>query len=152
VADDETKEERLDRELAELLQELRIAVTGVQILFAFLLVVPFNHRFKEIDRTQRAAWLVALLLALGAVAAFIAPTAYHRIRFRDYDKEWLVRMATILAIVGLACLVAALCASAFFVVGFVFSNDLAAAVAVVAAAVLGGLWFVLPLSRKVTRG
>jgi cation transport ATPase len=147
---EETKDERLNRELEELLQELRIALPGVQILFAFLLVVPFNNRFAETDDLQRNVWFAALLLALGAVACFIAPTAYHRIRFRDYDKERLVMTATRLAVVGLVFLATALSASAFFVTGFVFSDRLAALVTAVAAGTIGGLWFALPLLRKIT--
>jgi len=148
VPRDETKEERLDRELEELLQELRLALPGVQILFAFLLVVPFNNRFAEIDDLQRAVWFVALLLALGAVACFIAPTAYHRIRFRDYDKERLVLTATRLAVAGLVFLATALSASAFFVTGFVFDDRIAALVTAIAVGTIGGLWFGVPLSRK----
>jgi predicted membrane channel-forming protein YqfA (hemolysin III family) len=145
----ETKDERLDRELEELLQELRIAFPGVQILFAFLLVVPFNNRFAETDNLQRNVWFAAFLLALGAVACFIAPTAYHRIRFRDYDKERLVTSANRLAIAGLAFLATALSASAFFVTGFVFDDAAAGIVTAVAVGTLGGLWFALPILRKV---
>jgi hypothetical protein len=147
---EETTDERLNRELEELLQELRIALPGVQILFAFLLVVPFNNRFAETDDLQRNVWFAALLLALGAVACFIAPTAYHRIRFRDYDKERLVMTATRLAVVGLVFLATALSASTFFVTGFVFSDRLAAFVTAVAAGTIGGLWFALPLLRKIS--
>ena len=120
----------------------------MQILFAFLLVVPFNNRFKETDALQRDVWFAALLLALGAVGCLIAPTAYHRIRFREYDKEWLVQTGTRLALIGLVFLAAALSASAFFVTGLVFSDRLAAAVAAIAAATIGGLWFVWPLARE----
>jgi cation transport ATPase len=148
VPRDETEDDRLDRELEELLQELRIALPGVQILFAFLLVVPFNNRFTETDDLQRNVWFAALLLALGAVACFITPTAYHRIRFRDFDKERLVMTATRLAVVGLVCLAAALTASAFFVTGFVFSDRAASFVTAIAAGAIGGLWFALPLMRK----
>ncbi len=147
---EETTDERLNRELEELLQELRIALPGVQILFAFLLVVPFNNRFAETDDLQRNVWFAALLLALGAVACFIAPTAYHRIRFRDYDKERLVMTATRLAVIGLVFLATALSASTFFVTGFVFSDRLAAFVTAVAAGTIGGLWFALPLLRKIS--
>ncbi len=148
MPEEETKDERLNRELEELLQELRIALPGVQILFAFLLVVPFNNRFAETDDLQRNVWFAALLLALGAVACFIAPTAYHRIRFRDFDKERLVTTATRLAVVGLGFLATALSASAFFVTGFVFSDRAAAFVTAIAAGTIGGLWFALPLLRK----
>ncbi len=151
VADSESNEERLDRELEELLQELRLALPGVQILFAFLLVVPFNNRFKETDGLQRGVWFAALLLALGAVACLIAPTAYHRIRFRDFDKEHLVTTATRLAIAGLAFLAASLAASAFFVTGFVYNDAVAALAAGVAVGTIGGLWFGLPLLREIRR-
>ena len=150
MAEDETKEERLERELEELLQELRIALPGVQILFAFLLVVPFNNRFTETDDLQRNVWFAALLLALGAVACFITPTAYHRLRFRERDKDRLVKTATRLTVVGLVFLAAALTASAFFVTGFVFSDRAAAFVTAIAAGTIGGLWFALPLLRKVS--
>jgi hypothetical protein len=120
----------------------------VQILFAFLLVVPFNSRFKETDELQRDVWFAALLLALGAVACLIAPTAYHRIRFREYDKERLVKTGTQLALTGLVFLAASLSASAFFVTGLVFSDYAAVAVTAIAAATIGGLWFALPLARK----
>ena len=145
---EESQDERLDRELEELLQELRLALPGVQILFAFLLVVPFNNRFTETDELQRDVWFAALLLALGAVACFIAPTAYHRLRFRDFDKGRLVTTASRLAVVGLVCLGCALSASAFFVTGFVFDDRVAAVVLALAAGLIGGLWFALPLVRK----
>jgi hypothetical protein len=146
---EERKDERLDRELEELLQELRLALPGVQILFAFLLVVPFNNRFAETNDLQRNVWFAALLLAFGAVACFIAPTAYHRLRFRDFDKERLVLTASRLAVVGLVFLGSALSASAFFVTDFVFDDRAAAFVLAAAAGLIGGLWFALPLVRKV---
>jgi hypothetical protein len=142
---EESHQERLDRELEELLQELRLALPGVQILFAFLFVVPFNNRFGETDDFQRNVWFAALMLALGAVACFIAPTAYHRLRFRDFDKERLVTTASRVAIVGLVFLASALSASTFFVVSFVFDNRVAAFVVAVATGLIGGLWFALPL-------
>jgi hypothetical protein len=145
---EERKDERLDRELEELLQELRLALPGVQILFAFLFIVPFNNRFGETDDFQRDVWFAALMLALGAVACFIAPTAYHRLRFRDFDKERLITTASRLTIVGLVFLGSALSASTFFVTSFVFDNRVAAVVVAVAAGLIGGLWFALPLVRK----
>ncbi len=149
MTDEETKDERLNRELEELLQELRLALPGVQILFAFLLVVPFNNRFEDIDNLQRDVWFAALLLALAAVACFIAPTAYHRIRFRDHDKEQLVKTGTRLALAGLVFLASALSASAFFVTGLVFGDGIAAVVTAIAVGMLGGLWFV-PAARTRT--
>ncbi len=148
MAQGESEDERLDRELEELLQELRVALPGVQILFAFLLVVPFNNGFGRTSELQRDVWFAALLLALAAVACLIAPSAYHRIRFRDFDKERLVTTATRLSVVGIAFLAAALSASAFFVTDFVFGGTAAVVVVAVAVAALGGLWFALPISRK----
>lgn len=147
---DETRKERLDRELEELLQELRVALPGVQILFAFLLVVPFNNRFREVTELQRDVYVVAILCALAAVACFISPTAYHRIRFREFDKERLIVTSTWLTRVGLVFLAASLTASILLVMDFVFDLGFALLVAFVSAAVLVGLWFVLPLVRKVT--
>jgi hypothetical protein len=146
---EEQRDERLDRELEELLQELRLALPGVQILFAFLLVVPFNNRFAETNDLQRNVWFASLLLAFGAVACFIAPTAYHRLRFRDFDKERLITTTSRLAVVGLVFLGSALSASAFFVTDFVFDDRVAAFVLAVSAGLIGGLWFGVPLVRKV---
>ena len=149
MARDESKEERLDRELEEMLQELRVALPGVQILFAFLLIVPFNNRFEEVSALQRDVYLLALLAALASVTCLIAPSAFHRIRFRDYDKEALVLIGTWLSRIGLFCLATALTASAFFVTDFIFGRATAAVATAAAGLALGGLWFALPITRKV---
>ncbi len=91
---EETHEERVNRELIELLNELRVALPGVQVLFAFLLAVPFSQRFAETTELQRDTYMVALLSTLAGSVFLIAPTAYHRIRFRDRDKEALLRSPT----------------------------------------------------------
>jgi amino acid transporter len=148
MATDESKAERLDRELEEMLQELRVALPGVQILFAFLLIVPFNNRFEDVTTLQRNVYVVALLCAFAAVTCFISPTAYHRIRFREHDKERLIFTSTWLARIGLVFLAVALTASVFFITDFLFERVLALAVAGGAAAALGGLWFALPIGRK----
>lgn len=148
MAEGESKPARLDRELGELLQELRVALPGVQILFAFLLMVPFNQRFEQVTRLQRNVYFVALLCTLASVALLIAPTAYHRIRFRDYDKERIVLTSTWFSRVGLAFLAAALAASTFFITDFLFNRALAVAVGLATVAALGQIWFGLPLYRK----
>ena len=89
---EETHEERVNRELIELLNELRVALPGVQVLFAFLLAVPFSQRFSETTDLQRDTFMVALLSTLAGSVFLIAPSAYHRIRFRDRDKEALLRI------------------------------------------------------------
>src|ERR671928_538339 len=104
----ESEKERLDRNLGELLQELRVALPGVQVLFAFLLVVPFNQRFADITAFQQTVYFITLLLATAASVCLIAPTAHHRIEFRADDKRRIVFSATRLAVVGLAFLAAAM--------------------------------------------
>jgi hypothetical protein len=150
VAKDETKEERLDRELEEMLQELRVALPGVQILFAFLLTVPFNNRFERVTELQKDVYFIALLAALASITCLIAPTAFHRIRFREYDKEALVVAGTWLARIGLVFLALALIACVFFVTDFIFDSATATVVAAAGGLALVGLWFVIPIARKVS--
>lgn len=138
----------VDRELEELLQELRVALPGVQILFAFLLAVPFQRRFDEVNQLEKVVFFIALMATLAAIAFFILPTAYHRIRFRDYDKERLIRTSTRAAIAGIAFLAIGLTASAFVVTDFLFKTVLASVFTAAVAAVLAWLWFGLPLMRK----
>jgi predicted membrane channel-forming protein YqfA (hemolysin III family) len=145
VGDDGT---RLDRELNELLQELRVALPGVQVLFAFLLTVPFSQRFGQLTSTQRTAYFVAFLTAAAATALLLAPAAYHRIQWRQHDKERLLRTSTVLAIVGLGFLAAAMAAAAFVVADLLYETTWAAAVAAGVIAVLATFWFVLPLRSR----
>jgi O-antigen/teichoic acid export membrane protein len=145
---DESKEERLDRELIELLNELRVALPGVQVLFAFLLTVPFTSRFSRVNDVQQDAYLVALVAtAIGSVL-LIAPTSYHRIRFRDRDKEALILIANRLAIAGTVFLAVAMSASVFLVADVLYK---ATTTAVVTALVVGcfvWFWYGLPLLRE----
>jgi hypothetical protein len=141
-------EHDVDRELEELLQELRVALPGVQILFAFLLAVPFQRGFEQVDQLEKIVFFVALMASLAAVAFFILPTAYHRIRFREYDKERLIQTSTRAAIAGIVFLAIGLTASAFFVTDFLFETLLASVFTAAVAAVLAWLWFGLPLTRK----
>src|SRR5213078_627471 len=104
----ESKKERVDRELIELLGELRVALPGVQVLFAFLLVVPFNQRFATVTGFQEKVYFVTLLCTAAASAFLIAPSVHHRIAFRRQDKEWIVLTANRLAIIGLSFLAVAM--------------------------------------------
>src|SRR5213592_1583011 len=104
----ETDVERLDRNLGELLQELRVALPGVQVLFAFLLTIPFNQRFALLTTAQERIYLATLLSTTIAAVLLIAPTAYHRLTFRKQQKERLVFVANRLAIVGLGFLAVAM--------------------------------------------
>jgi hypothetical protein len=145
---DETEAERLDRNLEELLQELRVALPGVQVLFAFLLVVPFQQGWPQVTDFEQKVYYATLLCTAAASICLIAPTARHRIRFRDLDKQWVVQSANRLAIAGLALLGLAI-TGAILLISHVVYGD--ATTAVATAAVLGSIalvWFVSPLVRE----
>jgi len=144
---DEKAREIRDRQFGEILQELRVAITGGQILFGFLLTVPFAQGWKETDDLQRTLYLITLLSIGTATGCFIAPTAAHRIRFHQRDRSFLVAYANRVAIAGLCCLVVAMVSAVLLVCDYVFSRTTAIVAAGVIAAVLLGLWFALPLSR-----
>jgi Family of unknown function (DUF6328) len=146
----ESDQEQLDRQLSELLQELRVAMPGVQLLFGFLLAVPFNQRFAQVTAFQRDLYLVTLLCSAVASALFIAPTAYHRIMFRHRDKPQLIRSATRMALAGLVSLALAMTGAVLLVTDFLFSDRTAAIVAGITLAVFGWLWFGIALSRRLT--
>lgn len=141
---EENKDERLNRELIELLNELRVALPGVQMLFGFLLAVPFSQRFNTITATQRHVYYATFLSTAFASIFFIAPTAYHRLRFRQRDKEQLVKTANLLAIVGTAFLAFALSGSVFLVTDLVFESTMTAIATAAIAATLASLWYGLP--------
>ena len=145
---DESKPDRLDREHGELLEELRVALPGVQVLFAFLLTVPFSQRFDTLSAFQRDLYFGILLATALASIFFIAPTAYHRIRWRDYDKERLLVSSTRLSIVGLAVLALAIAGAAYLIGDLLFGVAVASIAAAAIGAALVWFWFGLPLSRK----
>jgi hypothetical protein len=148
----ESHEERLDRELIELLNELRVALPGVQVLFAFLLTIPFTGRFARLSDVQHAIYFATFCAAIVTTGFLMTPTAYHRLRWRRYDKERMLRISNRTAIVGLLGLVLAMCGAAYLIADVLFGIGAAAATGIAAAALLGGLWFVLPLSREVKDG
>jgi Kef-type K+ transport system membrane component KefB len=139
---------RLDRELSELLQELRVTLPGVQVLFAFLFTVPFSQRFGHLTSTQRTAFFVAFLTAAASTALLLAPAAYHRVQWRQRDKERLLQMSTRLTLAGLVFLAVAMAAAAFVVTDVLYDTTWAAVVAAGMAVLLTGLWFVLPLTSR----
>jgi Na+/melibiose symporter-like transporter len=144
----ESHEERVNRELIELLNELRVALPGVQVLFAFLLAVPFSQRFTETTELQKDVFMVALLCTTVGSVFLIAPTAYHRIRFRNRDKEALLRIANAFAIIGVFFLAVAMTAVVFLVTDLIFKGTFTAVVTALTAALFALVWFVLPLARK----
>jgi amino acid transporter len=145
----EDDDSRLDRELIELMNELRVALPGVQILFAFLLTVPFNNRFEQVTDMQQRVYFVALILALVSSALLMAPTAYHRLRFRQRDKERLLRISNRFAIAGIGALALGIVAAIFFVTDFLFEIWAALGVAAGAAVLIGLVWFLLPLRPEI---
>jgi hypothetical protein len=144
----ETPDERADRNLNELLQELRVALPGVQVLFAFLLAVPFQQRFSQVTQFQEDVYFATLLLSAIATALLISPSAYHRLNFRRRDKEWIVNAAGRLAVAGMGALALAMTGAVMLVTDELFGST---AVTVTSACVLlmfAVLWFVLPLLRR----
>jgi hypothetical protein len=140
--------ERVDRELIELLNELRVALPGVQVLFAFLLTVPFTQRFGRVSGIDRDIYFVTLVLAALSSALLIAPSSQHRLLFRKRDKEELLVRSNRYAIAGLVCLAAALCSAVLFVSNFLFSSLVGILVSSGLGVVLLWLWIVLPLRRR----
>jgi len=139
---------RLDRELMELLNELRVALPGIQVLFAFLFTVPFTQRFKDLTDLQRTTFFVAFLAAAAATVLLIAPSANHRIRWRERDKESLLRRANVMTIAGLAILAVAMTAATFLVTDLLYEVPAASITAAGLAGAFAIAWYVLPLSRK----
>jgi predicted membrane channel-forming protein YqfA (hemolysin III family) len=145
---DETKSERLDRELIELLNEIRVLLPGVQVLFAFLLTAPFATGFEKVTEFQRDLYAGCLLTALAATACLVAPTTYHRVQWRQHDKDKLLRVANGLILAGSALLAISMTASVLLVGDYLFDRT-AAILATLASAVLFlGLWYALPLWRR----
>ena len=142
---DESKGERLDRELGELLQELRVILPGVQVLLAFLLTAPFQQRFAAIPGSMRNAFFAAIVCATLATAFLIAPSAHHRMRWRAGDKERLVRIGNRMAIVGTVFLAAAIVLALYVVSDVLFTTNLAVLTAIGALVLCAGLWYVVPM-------
>jgi hypothetical protein len=140
----ETPKQRRDRELGELLQEMRVAITGVQVLFAFLLTVPFTQRFEKLDLTERRVLFGAILSAALSSLLLIAPAANHRLLFREGIKEHLLRAANKLVIAGLMMLALGMVLSLYLVTTLVFSTPAAIVVSASTAAVVAFTWFVFP--------
>jgi Family of unknown function (DUF6328) len=144
----ETREQRLDRNLLELLNELRVALPGVQVLFGFLLVAPFNQRFGAATELERALYLAALVLTALSSMCLIAPSVHHRIQFRRQAKEEIVLMGNALAIAGLALLALAMVSVVFLIVDFLFNSLVAALTTAMVAAAFAGVWYLIPFRSR----
>jgi hypothetical protein len=143
-ARDETGLERWDRNFIELLQELRVAQTGVQILFAFLLTLPFTNRFGDIGSLDKAVYVITLVASATATALLIAPVSDHRQVFREGHKPQLVRTASMLAQAGLGVLLVAMIGAVFLVLDVVAGLGWAVGLGVAITLLFLALWYVLP--------
>jgi amino acid permease len=144
----ETEKERWDRNFGDLLQELRVAQTGVQILFAFLLTLPFSARFEQTTAFQRNIYIVALMGAAFATAMIISPVAFHRALFRQGRKPELVRYAHRMASGGLVFMLISMVSSVLLITDFLLSLPPAIVLTAVAAAFLLVFWVLLPFVRR----
>lgn len=154
MAEDESEGARLDRKLIELLNELRVALPGVQVLLAFLLIVPFNTGWDETDSSQHAVYGVSLACAAFASVLLIAPSSYHRLRFKRLVSEGLDNKAEMLitqerlAIGGFLLLSIAITGSVWVTMDLLFGASIASAVAFGLAVSFGWFWYALPLARR----
>jgi hypothetical protein len=140
--------ERLDRNTIELLNELRVAATGIQVVFGFLLVVPFNAGFRRVSPFERVDYFVTLLCIAAATALLIAPSVYHRILFRRRQKAYLVAVGTRLAVAATAFLTIGMIGILVLISDFVFGGVTAVIVGITSATGLATLWFLVPLLRR----
>lgn len=144
----ETDLERLDRNLVELLQEVRVAQTGVQVLFGFLLAVAFTQRFHTISSFQKADYFATLVATGAAAILMIAPTSYHRILYRLGDKEHIVMVANRFTMVGLAAVAFAIVGVVTLISDLLFSPPVTAVMAVLTAVGCATTWFLMPFARR----
>ena len=148
--DDDTRdveERKRDRQMIELLNELRVALPGVQILFAFLLTVPFSQRFGELSGFHTDVYYVTLIATVLSTACFITPSASHRLRFHQQEREWLIESANALMIAGLAFLAVAIGSAFLLITDVLFDGARVWIYSAVVWLVILGLWFGRPLAR-----
>lgn len=145
---DETPAQRADRNFSDILQELRVTQTGVQVLFSLLLTVPFSARFEKVTEAQKDLYFVCLLLAASTIVFLVAPVSVHRLLFHTGEKPWVVKISSRLAIVGTVLLCLTLTAVLLLMTDVLFDGRVAGVVAGVFAACTFTLWFVPPLLRR----
>jgi membrane-bound acyltransferase YfiQ involved in biofilm formation len=146
--DEESGEERVNRELIELLNELRVALPGVQVLFAFLLTVPFSNGYNRITDFQKNVYFVILVATAISTACFIVPTAYHRLNFRRREKEHILVSSNKFAIAGIMFLAVSMIGVMVLITDVIYSETAAVVVGALTFVVFGGLWALLPLLRR----
>jgi hypothetical protein len=145
---DETPLERLDRNTGELLQGLRVAGTGIQVVFAFLLILPFNARFSKLNGFERGVYMVTLICIAIAAVLMIAPSIHHRLLFRRGQKQYLVDTGNRLMIVAGGFMAVGLTGAVLLISDFVLGSAAAVVIAVCAGAMILSVWFALPLNRR----
>jgi Family of unknown function (DUF6328) len=145
-------EEDLDRELIELLNELRVALPGVQVLFAFLLIVPFSQGYSKLSDFQKDVYVAALMFAALASILLIAPSAFHRLQWRQHDKEWLLAASNRLAIAGTVFLALGMTAAVLLITDFVLGKGWSAVLVAAIAAAFAWFWYGWPLLRRLRTG
>ena len=146
---DEKTDEDLDRELIELLNELRVALPGVQVLFAFLLILPFQNQFRNLGEFDRDVYFAGFLFTAIATAFFIAPTAYHRLRWREHDKERMLQTSNRQALVGSVFLALAIICTVYLITDVLHDARTATVLAIAAGLLYAWLWYGLALSRRI---
>jgi hypothetical protein len=146
----ESAKERVDRELIELLNELRVALPGIQVLFAFLLTVPFTQRFPQVTTTQRTTFFFAFINTAISSILLIAPTVIHRLEFRAGDKEQVLKISNVLTIAGTFFLAAAIISVVFLISDVLYNGWLPLVTTIVIGLLVLGVWYALPLQRRVS--
>ncbi len=144
----ESEEERLDRNWSELVQEIRVVIPGIQFLFAFLLVVPFQQGWVDVTDFERRVYYATLLCTAASSVFLMAPTARHRFRFRELDKQWVVESSNRLAIAGLVLLALAMCGVLLLISHVVYDDTAAALATAFVVAMIAWFWFLAPVVRE----
>jgi hypothetical protein len=147
----EEEQERLNRQMTELLNELRVAMPGVQVLFGFLLAVPFQQRFQDVNDFQRDVYFVTLLASMTATAFLIAPSAYHRIAFGQHEKRNIIVVGTIEFVCGLVALAVAMNGAVLLVTDFIFQASTVVVTLVGTVSLFAWLWFGFGLWRRLRK-
>ena len=140
--------ERTERHMAELLQELRVALPGVQVLFAFLLTVPFTNRFDDLNKFQERLYFGVLIAVALATVLLVAPTIGHRILFRRQQKEYIVTISNNLALIGMGLLAVSMCGAIALISDFLFGAPTAIVSTIVMGVAFIGFWFAGPIIRR----
>jgi hypothetical protein len=148
MTDPASRRERLDAEWIELLNEIRVLLPGVQVLFAFLLTAPFATGFETVTELQRDVYAIALMGALVSTVCLVAPTTHHRIRWRKRDKEFMLHVANRSVIAGAAFLALSMSAAIFLVGDYLFSRWVAVLATIGVGSAFVVFWFALPLARR----